>query len=180
VDYPGFFAKFRVSDPVDFRCSGASFNEGHGGALAVMVFSLPRLKASFSIVTKEGFPTLPFQQWWQSVVEKIEAQEETQDTLITDLAAAVADIATAQAAADAAQADATAVAGDLSNYVLRNQSSAWAAPTGTLLRTTFAAASAAANAAYVQADFQAALDRIEALEKRAAALITDLKADVLT
>lgn len=31
VDAPGFFGKFRVSDPVDFRVSGASYNTAHGG-----------------------------------------------------------------------------------------------------------------------------------------------------
>lgn len=31
ADYPGFFAKVRVTDPVSFRCSGAHVNEPHGG-----------------------------------------------------------------------------------------------------------------------------------------------------
>lgn len=31
ADYPGFFAKLRVTDPVSFRCSGAFINEPHGG-----------------------------------------------------------------------------------------------------------------------------------------------------
>jgi hypothetical protein len=31
ADPPGFFAKIRVTDPVSFRCSGASINEPHGG-----------------------------------------------------------------------------------------------------------------------------------------------------
>ena len=31
ADYPGFFAKVRVTDPVSFRCSGAFINELHGG-----------------------------------------------------------------------------------------------------------------------------------------------------
>jgi hypothetical protein len=31
ADYPGFYAKIRVTDPVSFRCSGAFINEPHGG-----------------------------------------------------------------------------------------------------------------------------------------------------
>lgn len=31
ADAPGFFAKFRVTDPVDFAISGVSINEAHGG-----------------------------------------------------------------------------------------------------------------------------------------------------
>ncbi len=31
ADAPGFFARFRVTDPVDFRASGAGFNEANGG-----------------------------------------------------------------------------------------------------------------------------------------------------
>lgn len=31
ADAPGFFAKFRTTDPVDFRVSGVSFNEAQGG-----------------------------------------------------------------------------------------------------------------------------------------------------
>ena len=31
ADYPGLFAKVRVTDPVSFRCSGAMVNEPHGG-----------------------------------------------------------------------------------------------------------------------------------------------------
>ncbi len=31
ADYPGFFGKVRVTDPVPFRCSGAVINEPHGG-----------------------------------------------------------------------------------------------------------------------------------------------------
>lgn len=53
-----------------------------------MAFTLPRLQAAFAIITKEGLPTFPFQQWWQSVVEKIEAQEGAQDKIIADLATA--------------------------------------------------------------------------------------------
>ena len=31
ADYPGFFARARVTDPVSFRCSGTFINEPHGG-----------------------------------------------------------------------------------------------------------------------------------------------------
>lgn len=59
-----------------------------------MAFTLPRLPLG---EVSQG----ELQIWWQEVVEAIEAHEETQNTLITDLAAAVADIATAQATATA-------------------------------------------------------------------------------
>lgn len=31
ADAPGFYARFRVTDPVSFRCSGVAINEPHGG-----------------------------------------------------------------------------------------------------------------------------------------------------
>ena len=60
-----------------------------------MAFTLPRLPQ-----TEPSWQQM--QIWWQEVVEAIEGQEGTQDQLITDLAAAVADIAQAQADATAA------------------------------------------------------------------------------
>lgn len=68
-----------------------------------MAFTLPRLPPT--VVTPQDM-----QVWWQEVVEAIEAQENTQNDVITDLAALVADLAANVAATAAAQADATAAA----------------------------------------------------------------------
>lgn len=63
-----------------------------------MAFTLPRLPPT--AVTPEDM-----QVWWQQVVEAIEAQENTQNGLIADLAAAQADITAAQADITAAIRD---------------------------------------------------------------------------
>lgn len=103
-----------------------------------MAFSLPRLQHTFAIVTETGWPTRPFQQWWQSVVEKIEAQEAAQDALIaqltatqadlaatqTDLAATQSDLSVAVADIAAAQTAITGITSDLTNYVLKDQTAA--------------------------------------------------------
>lgn len=166
-------------------------------------FRLPRLPLGVPIVDKTGTVTPLHKQWWQSLVEQIEAQEISQDQLIADLQVAqaaieatqaeletaLADIIAAQAAADAAQADATAaaadaaaVAGDLTGYVAKDQTPAWATPTGTLSRATFAAyAGQTISAAPTQAEVQAIDNAVVILSRRMAALITDLRlANVLT
>lgn len=166
-------------------------------------FRLPRLPQGVAIVGQGGAPTPLHIQWWQSLVEKIEAQEINQDQLIADLQiaqaaieatqaeleAALADIVAAQAAADAAQADATAaaadaaaVAGDLTGYVAKDQTAAWGTPSGTLSRTTFAAYSGQnVSNPPTEAEVQAIDDHVEILSRRMAALITDLRtANVLT
>jgi ribosomal protein L12E/L44/L45/RPP1/RPP2 len=74
-------------------------------------FRLPRLPRNVPLIT-QGQPTQVFQQWWQSVVSKLEAQEGTQDDLIAAIAAAQAAAATAQAAAATAQTAATSAATD--------------------------------------------------------------------
>ncbi|MCW1959785.1 MAG: hypothetical protein KIH64_014825 [Mycobacterium sp.] len=62
-----------------------------------------------------------------------------------------------------------------SNQILTTRQTGWTAATGTPLRTAYtAAAPGTANAAYVQADFQSALDRISKAERRILALETDL------
>ncbi len=71
-------------------------------------FRLPRLPGNVRLVDKAGAALMVFIRWWQSVMEKIEAQEASQDDLIQALADAVAAIADAQAAADAANAAAAA------------------------------------------------------------------------
>lgn len=174
-------------------------------------YRIPRLRADAAMVVPQtGKPTPLHIQWWQSLVKQIEAQEIDQNALIAalqeaqtaieatqadlsatqaDLAAAVADIAAAQVAADAAQADATqaqadaaAVAGDLSGYVAKDQTPAWATPSGTVSRATFTAyAGQTVSASPTQAEVQAIDDALEVNSRRLAALITDLRAaNVLT
>lgn len=79
-----------------------------------MALRLPRLPRGARIAEANGAVGLEFQNWWQSVVKAIEAQEAAQDAIIADLQAVQADLAdqlaaiiAAQAAADAAQAAAT-------------------------------------------------------------------------
>lgn len=147
-----------------------------------MAFSLPRLLRAVAIVTKEGWPTDSFQLWWQSVVEKIEKQIEEQEQVIADLAVAQADLATAQADIIATQAAIGVVEGDISSLVVKDQTPAWAVPTGTLSRTTFATYAAPnISAAYTEAEVQALADHVEILSQRLGALLTDLNDnDVLT
>lgn len=57
-----------------------------------MAFRLPRLDRASTLIDKFGKATGTFQQWWQSVVTKLEAQEASQDAVIADIAAAQADI----------------------------------------------------------------------------------------
>lgn len=53
-----------------------------------MAFELPRLQAALSVVTKEGQPTSQFQQFWQSVVELIEAAIDNIRQILIDLGVA--------------------------------------------------------------------------------------------
>lgn len=71
-------------------------------------FRLPRLPRGVPIVDSGGLPTKAFQQWWQSVVTKIEAQEAAQDDLLAAIIAAQDAADTANAAAAAADASAAA------------------------------------------------------------------------
>ncbi len=71
-----------------------------------MTFRLPRLPQNFDLTTPRGWQQ--FQQWWQSVVTKIETQENNQDTLLAAVVAAQAAADDAQTAADTAQAAAVA------------------------------------------------------------------------
>lgn len=88
-----------------------------------MEFRLPRLPRGIKIAGKGGEPTTDFARWWQSTIEKIEAQEALQDETIAqvqanqldiiaaqdELASQLEQIIAAQSAADAAQASADAV-----------------------------------------------------------------------
>lgn len=124
-------------------------------------FRLIRLQRNDALVDKFGLPTLFFQRGWQGVVTEIEAQG--------------ADIATAQT-------DITALEDALALYVLQDQTAAWADPTGTLTRTTFAAyAGQTVSNPPTQAQVQAIDDHVKVLSERLAALVTDLRANgVLT
>jgi uncharacterized protein YcbX len=73
-----------------------------------MAFDLPLLPPGVRLVGDDGQATQRFSLWWQRLVEKLEAQEAAQDTLIQQLSEAVAAIQAAQEAADAANAAAAA------------------------------------------------------------------------
>lgn len=54
-------------------------------------------------------PTLAFTRWWQQFCEQQESTDATQDEIVADLAAAVADIQTAQETADGAAREAARI-----------------------------------------------------------------------
>lgn len=148
-----------------------------------MEFRLPRLPRDTAIVdVKTGNPLLALQRWWQSTVERIEAQEGSQDAVIADLAAAQADIIATQADLTAAQADILALQGDYSGLVGKDQTTVWATPTGTFDRTTFVAyAGQTVSNPPTQAEVQAIDDHVKLISQHLAALISDLRGnDVLT
>src|SRR5690606_10815137 len=60
-----------------------------------MSFRLPRLTEDAEIVTANRRPSFRFQRWWQSIVTKLEGQENTQDDILVQLQQAQADIVTA-------------------------------------------------------------------------------------
>jgi len=69
-----------------------------------MAFRLPRLPRSVALVeAATQYATIGFQKWWQSVVSKIEAQEETQNQIIAELTETQAELAAQQAAMAEAQ-----------------------------------------------------------------------------
>lgn len=163
---------------------------------------LPRLPAGIEIVDTARVASTLFARWWQEVIEQIEASI---GAIQTALAAAIAAQATADAAQDDAIAAATAAAaaattaadaataalaaqatanaaltpaqGDLV-YVQRGLGPAWAAPTGTASRSTFAtyAAPVISNPP-TQAEVQAVADATQANSQRLKALIDDLQAN---
>lgn len=57
-----------------------------------MALRLPRLPRGARLAEANGAVSLEFQNWWQSVVTAIEAQEASQDAIISDLAAQLAAI----------------------------------------------------------------------------------------
>lgn len=113
---------------------------------------LPRLRSNFPIITPEGKPDKAFQQWWQSVVEALEAQEAVQDQILADLQQQVNDIAAVQAAA--AAADAAAMTAQAAAAAAQAQATA-----ATTAATTASTAAATANTAALAA--QAEVDAAE-------------------
>lgn len=110
-----------------------------------MALNLPRLPRAIKIIEAAGTISVQFQNWWQTVVEALEAnaaQLEEQTTINAD---AIAAIQAAQAAADAANAAATAA---------------------TTAANDAAAAATTANNAIVtiQSDIVALDSRVDALE----------------
>lgn len=174
------------------------------------IVNLARLQRQKAYFDREGYPTAQMQIHWQKTMEAIEAAfasinetiteiANTQDGLAeaqaalevtqTDLAAAqatlataVADIAAAQAAITTVQDDVTGLQTSILDAVLKDQTTAWATPSGTFTRTTFAAyAGQTVDAAYTQAEVQTIDDTVKGLSERLAALISDLRGNgVLT
>ena len=153
-----------------------------------MALKLPRLQRLVAIV-KDGLPTLVFHQWWQAVAAAIEKAIDDLAGAVLDIQATQAELATTQgelavAVADiaTAQDDITGLQTTVVNAVLKDQTAAWATPTGTFARTTFATyAGQTISATYTASEVQTIDDRLKALEERFAALISDLRGnDVLT
>jgi len=167
------------------------------------VVKLARLQRQKSYFEREGYPTAQMQIHWQKTMEAIEeafvavnatiteiattqeglaeaqaALEVTQATLTT----AVADIAAAQAALITVQDDITGLQTTVLDAVLKDQTAAWATPTGTFARTTFVAyAGQTVSNPPTQAEMQALDDALKVNSQRLAALISDLRGNgVLT
>ena len=174
------------------------------------IVNLARLQRQKAYFDREGYPTAQMQIHWQKTMEAIEAAFASINETITEitdtqdaqaltqaelaatqadltatqatLTTAVADIASAQAAIVTVQDDVTGLQTSILDAVLKDQTTAWATPTGTFTRTTFASyAGQTVDAAYTQAEVQAIDDVVKGLSERLAALISDLRGNgVLT
>jgi len=167
------------------------------------IVNLARLQRQKAYFEREGYPTAQMQIHWQKTMEAIEAafaslnatvielaatqeaQALTQAELAAtqdDLATAVADIAATQAALTVVQDDITGLQTTVLDAVLKDQTAAWATPTGTFTRTTFAAyAGQSISAVPTQGEVQTIDDAVKGLSERLAALISDLRGNgVLT
>lgn len=167
------------------------------------IVKLARLQRQKAYFEREGYPTTQMQIHWQKTMEAIEAafaslnetvielaatqeaQALTQAELAAtqdDLAVAVADIAATQAALTVVQDDITGLQTTVLDAVLKDQTAAWATPTGTFTRTTFSAyAGQSISAVPTQGEVQSIDDAVKGLSERLAALISDLRGNgVLT
>ena len=172
--------------------------------------NLARLQRQKAYFDREGYPTAQMQIHWQKTMEAIEAAFASINETITEitdtqdaqaltqaelaatqadltatqatLTTAVDDIAAAQAAIVTVQDDVTGLQTSILDAVLKDQTTAWATPSGTFTRTTFAAyAGQTVDAAYTQAEVQTIDDTVKGLSERLAALISDLRGNgVLT
>lgn len=88
-----------------------------------MAFRLPRLPETAEIVEANRRPSIKFQRWWQSVVNKIETQEATQDQMLADIQTALeqAGIAIDRANALVADIPAVVVNADYTGTVITGQ-----------------------------------------------------------
>ena len=171
--------------------------------IAPTIVNLARLQRQKAYFDREGYPTAQMQIHWQKTMEAIEAafaslnatvvelaatqeaQAITQAELAAtqaDLAIAIADIAAAQSAITVIQDDVTGLQTTVLDAVLKDQTAAWATPTGTFDRTTFASyAGQTVSAVPTQSEVQAIDDAVKANSQRLAALISDLRGNgVLT
>lgn len=73
-----------------------------------MALKLPRLQRTVALVDSNGFPTVAFHRWWQSVAESLEQAVSDIETNVTAIEAALAAADIALDAAATAQAAATA------------------------------------------------------------------------
>ena len=174
------------------------------------IVNLARLQRQKAYFDREGYPTAQMQIHWQKTMEAIEAAFASINETITEitdtqdaqaltqaelaatqadltatqatLTTAVADIASAQAAIVTVQDDVTGLQTSILDAVLKDQTTAWATPTGTFARTTFAAyAGQTVSAIPTQAEVQSIDDAVKGLSERLAALISDLRGNgVLT
>lgn len=174
------------------------------------IVNLARLQRQKAYFDREGYPTAQMQIHWQKTMEAIEAAFASINETITEIAAtqdaqaltqaelaatqadltatqatlttAVDDIAAAQAAIVTVQDDVTGLQTSILDAVLKDQTTAWATPTGTFTRTTFAAyAGQTVSAIPTQAEVQSIDDAVKGLSERLAALISDLRGNgVLT
>lgn len=174
------------------------------------IVNLARLQRQKAYFDREGYPTAQMQIHWQKTMEAIEAAFASINETITEitdtqdaqaltqaelaatqadltatqatLTTAVADIAAAQAAIVTVQDDVTGLQTSILDAVLKDQTTAWATPTGTFARTTFASyAGQTVSAVPTQAEVQSIDDAVKGLSERLAALISDLRGNgVLT
>lgn len=169
-----------------------------------MALNLPRLQRTIAMVSPStGTPSITFHIWFDAFGKAIEGAvdglaaavldvETTQTELAAtqaelaatqaDLATTVSDLAATQAALVTVQDDVTGLQTTVLDAVLKDQTAAWATPTGTFARTTFASyAGQTISAVPTQAEVQAIDDAVKGISQRLAALISDLRGNgVLT